>query len=212
MVVSEAALSPSERDRALGAISFLCAERGYLETSVEDVAARAGITEERFHELFADKEECAVAAVNAILGEVLSVVAGSYSGGRSKWSSVLVGAKTIVELMAANPSFAYISYITARQMATPGVREAREPGVRLLRALLERLWDHSEGGAQPAQVPTAALGGAEAVVRREIAAGRAERLPQLLPDLIYGATVPFLGQKEALGLARRARQLAESGG
>jgi hypothetical protein len=46
-------------------------------------------------------------------------------------------------------------------------------------------------------------------VRREIAAGRAERLPSMLPDLVYAGTVPFLGQEEALRLARRGQDLAQ---
>ncbi len=200
-------LSPSDRDRVLRAMSGLCAERGYAETTVAEIVARAGVSEEAFHELFADKEECAIAAVNAILGEVMSVVAGSYSANLSEWDSMLVGIRAILELMAANPSFAYISYITARQMATPKVHEAQEPGIRLLRAMLERLWSYSREATQPPTVPAGALGGAEAAVRREIVAGRAEELPRLLPDFVYAATVPFLGQEEALRLARRGRQL-----
>lgn len=206
--VSATLLSPSDRDRALRAISSLCAERGYLETSVEEVAARAGIELEAFHELFADKEECAIAAVNAILSEMMSVAAGSYSAYRSEWDNVLVGIKAILELMAANPSFAYISYIAARQMASPKVQASQEPGILLLRAMLGRLWSYADvNAARSDSVPVGALGGPEAVVRREIVRGRAEQLPRLLPDLVYAATVPFLGRPEALRLARRGREL-----
>jgi hypothetical protein len=50
------------------------------------------------------------------------------------------------------------------------------------------------------------------VVRRELIAGRPESLPGLLPDFVYAATVPFLGQEEATRLARRGRELlAEHG-
>jgi hypothetical protein len=58
------------------------------------------------------------------------------------------------------------------------------------------------------------VGGAEAVIRREIVAGRREELPRLLPDFIYGATVGFLGQEEgflgqeeAMRLSRQGREL-----
>jgi AcrR family transcriptional regulator len=200
-------LSPSDRDLVLRAMSGLCAERGYAETAVAEIVARAGVSEQTFHELFADKEECAIGAVNAILGEVMSVFASSYSADLSEWDSIVVGIRAILELMAANPSFAYISYITARQMATPRVQEAREPGVRLLRAMLERLWAYAEDRPQPAAVPIAALGGAEAAVRRALVSGQTEELPRLLPDFVYAAAVPFLGQEEALRLARRGREL-----
>lgn len=200
-------LSPSDRDRTLRAMSSLCAERGYLETTVAQVAERAGISEEAFHELFADKEACTIAALNAILSEVMAAVASSYSSDRSEWDSMLVGIKAILELLAANPSLAYLSNITGRQMASEKVRASQEPTTHLLYAMIERFWSYSGSNTQPAAVAVAALGGPAAVVRREIAQGRAEDLPRLLPDCIYAATVSFLGQSEALRLARRGREL-----
>ncbi len=73
--------------------------------------------------------------------------------------------------------------------------------------MIERLWRYSELDVQPRHAASAALGGAEAVVRAEIVAGRGSELPALLPGLVYGATVPFLGQEEAMRLARQGREL-----
>jgi AcrR family transcriptional regulator len=200
-------LSSSARNRTLRAMSELCAEQGYEETTIEQVVARAGLPAESFASLFESKEACAAAAVNAILGEVMAVVSAAYSSDRSEWDSVLLGIKAILELMAAYPSFAHLAYIGSRQMCPARAREIYLAGVDVLTAALDRLWEYSEGDAQPPCASRGAFGAAEAVVRREITAGRAGELPRLLPDVIYGATVPFLGQEEALRLTRRAREL-----
>jgi AcrR family transcriptional regulator len=174
---------------------------------VEQVVTRAGVSEEVFVGLFGDLEECLVAVINALLGEVVSVVGASYSPDRAEWESGLRGIRAILELMAAHPSFAYLAYIGARQMAPPRVLEVTEAGSGVITAMLERLWEHSDSEVQPPRTARAALGAAEAVVRAEIAAGNSDRLPSLLPAFAYGVAVPFLGQARALSLARRAREM-----
>jgi AcrR family transcriptional regulator len=205
--VTTGILSASSRDRILRAMAGLCAEQSYAETTVEQIVERAGVSSEAFFNLFDDVEGCMAASANAISAEVLAEVSSSYSADRSEWDSGLLGMKAILELMAAQPSFAYLGYIAARQMAPPRVCDIYRVGVQMLMMMIERLWEYSESPVQPAAAARGVLGGAEAVVRREIVAGRTEQLPRLLPDLAYGVTVPFLGQEEALRLAGRAREL-----
>lgn len=190
------------------AAAELCAERGCTEIDEATIAASAGVTLESFRAIFpGGKEECWAAAENAILLEVVATVSRSYSADRSEWENVIYGVKAILELMAANPGFAYLGYIFARQMAPSEVREIYEAGHRMLEAMLERGWEYSGSAQQPASAALGVLGGAQALVRRELAAGRALELPRLLPDCVYIATVPFLGQEEALRLARQAEAI-----
>ena len=96
---------PSDRERVMRSIVELCAEHGYRMTSVEMVSERAGVSVKEFEKLFSgDKEECLIASVNAILGEVMAVVSACYTPDRSEWDSGVLGIKAILELMAANPS------------------------------------------------------------------------------------------------------------
>jgi hypothetical protein len=187
-------LSGSERDRLIGAAAVLCAEGGYAEIDEAAIASRAGSTLEGLAAIFPDgKEECWAAAENAILLEVVATVSRSYSADRSEWENVIYGVKAILELMAANPGFAYLGYVFSRQMAPRQVREIYEAGHRMLEAMLERGWEYSGSALQPASAALGVLGGAQALVRRELATGRAAELPRLLPDCVYIATVPFLG-------------------
>ena len=124
-------LSPSERERILGAISELCAERGYAETTIDEVIARSGVSAEVFDELFPGKEQCAKAAVDAILAEVMVVVSANYSADRAQRDSYLLAIMAILELLAARPGFAYISFICARQMAPASLGALTVPDVSM---------------------------------------------------------------------------------
>jgi AcrR family transcriptional regulator len=209
--------SPSDRDRILQAMTECCAEYGYGETTVEEVVARAGVRREAFDAAFADKEDCALAALNWITSELLAsvsaLVLGPGAGPGSEFEGGIAGLAAILELMASRPSYAGIAYIQARQGGTARMHGTYESGVRVLTAMMDRARGFvPETPASPASATRAALGGAEAVVRREIAAGRIERLPALLPAFVYGALVPLVGQEEALRQSRQAAKLIAGAG
>jgi AcrR family transcriptional regulator len=69
-----------ERERLFAAILDEARAHGYLDTSVEAVAARAGLSEACFHEHFATAEECLLAALHTLAirahAQVFSFAAG----------------------------------------------------------------------------------------------------------------------------------------
>jgi AcrR family transcriptional regulator len=201
----------SERERALLATAELWCERGFEGLSVEAICARAEIDAKTFESLFKNVEAAAVATIEVPLGAVVSTVADNYSPDRSEAESYALAVEAILEVMAANPAYAFVTYIARRQRAPAGVLSVFESGHQFLIAMLDRLWESSALSDQPARAGQGALGGPEAIVRREIAAGRIEQLPALGPDMVYSAAVPFLGQAEALRLAKQARGLLEDG-
>jgi AcrR family transcriptional regulator len=189
-----------------------CAESGYLETTVTEVIARAEVRPESFAALFAGKEECAVAALRKISSEVLT---GSSSVGeaaaRQRNDRGLLEVKAMLELIASRPGYAYFSCVEARQGDSANMHEVYQSSARVLSAMIERARGAEQGAKGPARAGRAALGGAEAVVRREIAAGRLAELPGLAPSLLYGVLVPVVGQDEALRQRDRLERLLAEG-
>jgi AcrR family transcriptional regulator len=203
---------PSERDRLVAAMAASCAERGYASTSVAEVVARAGVPRRSFEENFADKSACGVAATSQILAEITAVASAAYSPRYSEWEILLRGVRTTLELLAARPSLARLACIEARQAMPPEAYALYASAIRFLLAMLDRIRVYASSETpRPPTAARGALGGGEALVRRELLAGRAERLPALLPDIIYGLLVPFLDQKEALRYAEMARELLNDG-
>ncbi len=205
-------VAPSERDRLIEAMALTCAERGYAATRVEEVIERAGVSRGGFEENFADKADCGIAAVNQILADITAAASIAYSPEYSEWEKILRGVRALLELMAARPSFAALDLIEARQGMGPEAYELYTAGIRVLAAMLDRLQANALAGiARPPSAIRGAIGGAEALIRRELLAGRPERLLELLPDIIYGMLAPYLDQQEALRYAGLARELLNDG-
>jgi AcrR family transcriptional regulator len=201
-------LGVSDRDRILRALAECCAERGFAETEIEDVLERAGVSRVSFDSHFASKEDCASAAFNKLVSDTLAAL--SMAGAPA--ADMAAAAKAVLEIVSAEPAFGYLGLVGFRQGGTQRMRDAYESAARVLSLMMERAHPRPGGGGLSYTQTRAAVGGAEALLRRELAAGRAANLPSLLPDFVYAALVPFVGQGEALRQAREAaRWAAEEG-
>jgi hypothetical protein len=199
-------LSQPDRDRLLTALAELCTERGLEEIGLSRLATRASISVDRLAEIFpGGVEECLLSAVNAMIGRSAGVAAQVER--RSGLDAALLVITELLELVAHRERESYLTFVVARQGATPRVWEAYERGMSMAVLLLERL-AYEAGGVQAAgRSGRAAIGGAEALVRRELVSGRAEQIARQGPVLVYAACVPLLGQEEATALARRTLEL-----
>jgi hypothetical protein len=56
----------------------------------------------------------------------------------------------------------------------------------------------------PGEVELLAVGAAEAIIFGEVDAGRAERLPKMMPEILFSILVPFLGPDRAAEEMRSA--------
>jgi len=186
-----------------------CADRGYAGTTVDAVIERAGVEAGSFAAHFAGKEDCALAALNRIVSETLARISLARPRAGEAFERRRYEVREILELMVAQPSFAWLGYVEARQGGTARMHDSYESAAGVLALMMERAGGAAE---QYGTAARAALGGAEAVVRRELAAGRAPELPRLLPDFVYAALVPFVGQREALRQAKKAARVAAEKG
>lgn len=189
----------------IGAMSRSCMERGYRDTRVEDLLLETGAGEEEFRSLFGDKEGWALAAVDEALSAGIAAVSRGWSPDLSERESTLSALTLLLEMFAERPELGALAMTHSRQMMPRPCWERYEAGFAVLTAMMDRMRaDDPEEARVPKSAARAALGAAEAVIRRELACGRAAGLPDLLPDLIYAAVVPFTGQEEALRLARES--------
>ncbi len=204
-------IAPNERERLIAAMAASCAENGYAATEVADVLASSGVERPAFDHNFADKADCALAAVNQILAETTHAAAGAFSPDLADWQKLIHALQALLELLAAQPSYARLACIEARSAMPAEAYQRYAAGIRVLVAMLDRAREYAAVSA-PASATRGAIGGAELLIRRELIAGRAVHLPKLLPDIIYGTVVPFLDQQEALRYAELAKELIKDGG
>jgi AcrR family transcriptional regulator len=192
----------TERERALLATAEVWKEAGYDALSPEAISARAGIETDAFTAMLADVEEAARATLQMPITALVRIVSQQFSPDRSEPESCMMGIVAMLDLMAANPPYAHVVYVGRREAPVPAsVSGIATTTGGFMVAMLERLRDSSDAGTQPITAGIGALGAAEAVVCREVVAERAERLRERAASVVYGATVPFVGQSEALRLA-----------
>lgn len=196
----------SQRERLLVAIAKTTAEKGYGPTTIADICAAAGVSRATFYELFKDKDDCFHAAMELSLADAMGGIVAVYSPDKPWAKMVRDAARAFLELLASRPTFARMAMIEAPSAGGRSY-ELYASGKRVLQSLLERGRDDPmEEEAIPSSAARAALAAAESLIVGQILAGNTERLPELLPDVVYITTVPYLGQEEALRQARESER------
>lgn len=193
---------PSQRRRILDAMVACCAEKTYSGTTIADLVRRGSVSRTTFYKLFTDKRDCFDAAVTLCIERLSATLVEAASHADSPAERTRRATAAGLAMLAAEPELALV---------LGGDVLGVDPGLvdrysRLLVPALEQLW--AEAGEPPHKhsSPGLAFGRAQLLVFHEVAAGRAERLPALTPNIVYLAIAPFAGHDEALRQARLAKE------
>jgi AcrR family transcriptional regulator len=189
-----------QRQRILRAMVESCASRTYAGTTVGDVVSRARISRSTFYKHFADKRACFEAAVGLCLEELEAAAAATRRPGDPPSDAARRAATAILRHLSEQPEAACLlsgDAISVDQALVERWRSAAVPA-------LEGLWADAGAPPRPHADPRIALAQAQLLILNEIAAGRAERLEDLLAEIVYLAVVPFGGHEQAVAQARLA--------
>lgn len=145
----------------------VCAERGYAQTSVAEVAKRAGVSSLTFYKQFAGKQECVLAAHRQLLGRLLEEIDRATEGEDASRPRVAI--RTALSLFTADAPSARLLTIEVLAVGSEGVKRHDA----MVEAFAERLgtdWVRAAGML--------------ALVGKRVAAGEAVRLPELEDELV----------------------------
>lgn len=187
----------SQRERLLDAAFHVVAEKGYGATTIADLTGEAGISRTTFYEMFADKETCFLAAYDSAVDILVRRIEAAFEAQDSWPARVRAGLATLLESLAAEPQIA--------RLALVDVGAAGPAAQRRYRAALQRMTPYfdqgrdfaPEGRRLPANVSRMAIGAVTGLIADEIEAGRADRLPDLLSEVLFATLVPYLGPAAA---------------
>jgi AcrR family transcriptional regulator len=182
-----------------------CAEKTFGATTIADLVSRASVSRTTFYKLFTDKRDCFDAAVTLCTERLAATLAAGAQGHDSPAEATRRAAAAGLELLAAEPQLALV--LSGDVVGVDPDRVDCYAGLMI--PALEGLWAEADEPPRKHSSPGMAFGRAQLLVFREVAAGRAERLPEHLPDVVYLAIAPFAGHDEALRQARLAA--AETG-
>lgn len=192
----------NQRERMLVAVAEAVAEQGYAATTVADIIARARLSRRTFYEHFSDKEECFLAAYDAVVEQLLAGVGHAYEQADSWPQKVHEGLRAFLAALAAEPAFASMCIVEV-VAAGPEARGRRDAAMRVFVDFLEPgRAEAPKSIAVPALAAEIVVGGIYEVIYNRLVNDAADELLEMLPELLYAALVPYLGHAGAMKAVR----------
>lgn len=194
----------TQRQRIIDAMIESCAEKTYSATTITDIVGRAHISRTTFYKQFEDKRACFDAAVEYCLAQLGEAAVAAHSPEDPPAVAVRKATAAVLHALTERPGLAHLltgDAIAVGPMVVESYRRETIPA-------LEALWARDGGEAKPHTDPRLAFGQAQVLILNQIAIGNVDRLPELLPEIVYLAVSPFGGHEEALEQARLAGETA----
>ncbi len=189
----------NQRERLIAGLTQALYEVGYQKTTVSLIGQRAAVSKSDFYKHFESKDACFYAAYEAAVEKVRERVTGAcaaVAGG--PWAiRVREGIVALVMLFTADPALATITLVEGLR-AGPSMYDRYQAAVDSFVPLLRDGAPAAPDGARvPAARDEAVVGGIASLLGRRVLAGEAERLDELLPDVLEFVLAPYLGASEA---------------
>jgi len=187
--------------RIIQGLAVEASEKGYRAVTIADVVKRAKIARNTFYENFSSKEDCFLAAQQYAMSTALERVVTA-AGEIDSWpQQVKSGLTAFLAYVAQEPALArtcMVESLAAGPTSTQYYEESLQAFVSLFR--LGR--DVSPSGKElPETLEEALIGGIFWILYHRILLAEAERIEELLPELVEFALTPYLGAEAARTLA-----------
>lgn len=188
-----------QRERLLVAMLSATADLGYLETNVQDVIDRAGVSRPTFYEHFSNKEDCFLAAFDSSAERLRKkVYAAALEGGDVWRDRVRYALEAVLRFAHREPATARTLVVEARAASASAVRrrvELLDDFATCLRSEAEELLPG--GSDQTAMTASGIVGGVESLLYSRLCKQEYEQLDSLLPSMMYFVVLPYEGHEAA---------------
>ncbi len=201
--VTRSSASADQRRRILRAVGELVAKRGYADVTVELIVKRAHVSYKTFYKHFAGKEECFLTLFDSVLDASERTVRERLGSETLPWPEQVASAlRTVADLIVAEPLLARAVMVEAPTVG-PGIRERYQRATKFFVPLFRAGRDLNPRGAElPATIEDTLAGSVFWSAYQRLVVGEADRLPEILPEVIELVLRTYLGQDEAARIAR----------
>lgn len=192
-----AAYDPEQR--IIRAFATAVGEKGYVATTIADIAAAASISQTTYYAHFDDKADALAAALDSSGAQMLAAALPPARRALDWPSAVRSALRASCGFLASEPAFARLRMVEVYAAGPKAISQRDAAGVQFLRPLLGPAFDDSP--EVPPIVVETIVGAIYSSIYDEVRAGRIESLPEIAPVLTYLALAPFLGAEEACEVA-----------
>lgn len=201
--VTRSTAGADQRRRILRAVGELVAKRGYGDVTVELIVKRAHVSYKTFYKHFSGKEECFLALFDRVFANAEKTIRERLAANPESWpEQVSLALRTFIELIVADPIIARAVIVEAPTVG-PGVVERYDRAIKAFVPLFRAGRELNPRGADlPATIEDTLAGSVFWSAYQRLIVGEAERLPELLPEILELVLRTYLGEPEARRIAR----------
>jgi AcrR family transcriptional regulator len=187
-----------QRSRIASAMIDAVAERGLAGASVAHVVQRSGVSRRTFYEIFEDREDCFLAALDDAISRAGEHVIAAYETAGRRWAErIRAGLTAFLSFLDAEPA--------AGRLLVVGSLGAGPSAHRRRQRVLDRVTSAIEEGREEAKTPgdlpkltgEGAVGAVLGVVYARMSEGKCPPLAGLSGPLMGMIVLPYLGPAAA---------------
>ncbi|HVY79232.1 MAG TPA: TetR/AcrR family transcriptional regulator [Solirubrobacterales bacterium] len=191
----------NQRERLIAGLATAVAEKGYRAVTITDITKQARVSRRVFYENFEGKEECFLAAFEVVVAHIRELAAEAVAAVEDWPRQAVAAARAILSFFAEEPDLARLCLVES-QAAGPAVSARFHEAVREAAPYLELGRGERESARDlPPTTEDSTLGALVMLTSRKVAAGEAEQLESLLPELTEFVLAPYLGAETAAHIA-----------
>lgn len=188
-----------QRERLIVAMLSAAADLGYLETNVQDVIDRAGVSRPTFYEHFSNKEDCFLAAFDTSAERLRKKIeAATHKGGTVWRDRVRFGLEALLRFATREPNTARMMVVEARAASATAVRRRVELMDHFAKCLDSQARELLPArGSHTRLTASGIVGGVESLLYSRLCKQEYDQLESLLPSLMYFVVLPYEGHEAA---------------
>lgn len=193
--VSPSFTAHSQRERILDAVANICAGKGYVSLTVDEVAAVAGVSLNTFYDHFADKEDAFLVAHE--LGHVrgMAILEQTLAKAPSWDVAIRAAVSALLGFFLSEPAYVRMAAVEA-PIASPQTAERSRQHIA---SYAQLLLDGAPRARKPPPIAQEAIGAALHAAMLAFAVHGVIREPAKAQDYAsYLVLAPFLGPSNAL--------------
>lgn len=204
-----------QRGRMIAATVDVAAELGANRLSVATIVARSGVSRRTFYEIFADGQDCLLAAIEDSLAHARSCVREVYDPQAAWRSRIRVALHALLCFLEDEPDRGRLLVVEAPSAGTAALERRAHVLEQLIGAVDAGRLDSGRSAALTPLTAEGVVGSVLAVVHARMVRARAPRLVELTNQLMSTIVLPYLGpavaRKELTGtLPERERRPSQA--
>src|SRR4051794_32036232 len=172
-------VAQNQRERIFGAMVASVCEVGYSATRVTDLVELSGVSRRSFYALYADKQACFQATIEAMLAGGMEQALAAESKGETWEERAVNRFQAFARLVAEQPAAARMCLIEAYAAGPEALRPVEEAIAALERLTQRRFAESPERAAMPPEMIAAFVGATLEVARTRLQRDKQDELPEL---------------------------------